>query len=1230
MPMCRVCAAVSEEVKVFCEECGSPLTAVCPSCGAPTTPGKRFCGTCGAALLGSDGSVHAPSPSSVVASGPSGNAPVAERRVCSVLFCDLVGFTPLSELRDPEEIRELLSRYFDVSRTVIGRYGGVVEKFIGDAVMAVWGTPTATEEDAERAVRAALELVDAVAQLGRDAGADDLAARAGVVTGPVAVTVGATGEGMVAGDAVNTAARVQAAAEPGAVLVDEGTLRVAEAAIGFTAAGEHALKGKAELVPLWRATRVMGGSGGSQRIDGLEAGFVGRDAELRLVKELFHACEQRQTPRLVSVTGAAGVGKSRLGWEFRKYIDGLLVTVWWHQGRCLSYGDGVAFWALGEMVRQRLQIADEDSTEVAAERLAAGLQQLVDDPAERAYVGPRLGQLLGVQYGETTSVLGREELFAGWRLFVERLAATGPVVLVVEDLQHADAGLLDFFEHLLDWARDVPIFVLTLARPELEARRAGWVIGRRNSTALTLDPLDDAAMDALLDGLVPGMPTVGKAAIAGRAEGIPLYAVETVRMLIDRDVVQPIDGVYRLVGDVGELSVPATLQSLLAARLDALDRDERRLVADAAVLGGTFPAEALIAVSDQPEPQVRRLLAELVRREVLGVRADPLSPQRGQYGFVQTMFRQVAYDTLSRRERKARHLAVADHLRSTFADQGEEIAEVIATHLLDALHAVPDDSDVPDLRSDAVSMLIRAGERADRTGAPAVATTTYSTAAVLLDETGTPDTDLAAAALRERAGAAANATGDFGTAIERYEVAVETYQRHGHSRAAARAETLTGGALRNQGRLEEARTKISAALSVLEPAPDADTVNALAELATVHAFVGNATEANQVLDTALAQAQALGLPDAVLAGLFSIGGIAQGVANRPAQAAASFREAVLRAEAAGDSAAAARALLNLGDTLATTDPVAAVEANRAAMAHCRRIGARYAMGVAQANLIQALLLTGDWTAAEQVYSSGVSEDGLGDDPFLAFSGALLFAFSGDQARLGAALAVVEKVAGSEDTQDIAAHATALAAAAALDGSHEQALSHARLSLDQAGAVNLRSDAIRWAWPLAADAALALEDTTEADRLLEWLGNHPIGHIPSVLRAERLRISARLLAAQHDLEAGNTFAMAVKAFRDLGSLYHLAKGLLDYAQYLAATGDDQTAEQLAAEAGAIAERLRVQPLIQRARHVAGYSLGQQQPPSQQDDAEPVLAHGGQAFNADGSVALSDSDGRVERR
>jgi class 3 adenylate cyclase len=595
--------------------------------------------------------------------GP-GEQPVAERRVCSVLFCDVVGFTPLSEARDPEAVRELLSEYFAVARTVIGRYGGAVEKFIGDAVMAVWGTPVATEGDAERAVRAALDLVAAVAGLGAEAGVPGLAARAGVVTGEVAVTIGAVAEGMVAGDAVNTAARVQSAAEPGQVLTDGPTQRLAGSAVGFADTGEHALKGKAEPQRLWRATRVLSAVGGVQRVDGLEAPLTGRDAELRTIRELFHAAADRRVPRLVLVSGPAGVGKSRLGWEFEKYIDGLAGTVWWHRGRCLSYGEGVAFWALAEIVRLRLGIGGEDPPEAAAGKLAAGLDRFVPDQAQRAYAGVRLGRLLGIAFaGDGDPALSREELFAGWRLFFERLAAAAPVVLLIEDAQYADTDLLDFLDHLVDWVRDLPMYLLVFGRPELGQARAGFGTGRNRST-LTLDPLDAASMDQLADALVPGMPAAARAKITGQAQGIPLFAVETVRALIDRDIVQPVEGVYRLTGDIGELAVPDSLHALLAARLDALDPGVRRLLADAAVLGGSFPAEALIAISGRDESAVRAALADLIRREVLSVSADPLSPERGSYQFAQQLLRQVAYDTLSRRDRKARHLAVAAHLRA--------------------------------------------------------------------------------------------------------------------------------------------------------------------------------------------------------------------------------------------------------------------------------------------------------------------------------------------------------------------------------------------------------------------------------------------------------------------------------------------------------------------------------------------------------------------------------------
>ena len=738
--------------------------------------------------------------------------------MCSVLFCDVVGFTPLAESRDPEAVRELLSRYFEIARTVIGRYGGVVEKFIGDAVMAVWGTPVAAEGDAERAVRAALDLVAAVAELGAEAGVPGLAARAGVVTGEVAVALGAVGEGMVAGDAVNTAARVQAAADPGTVLVDGPTQRLAGGGVGFADAGERALKGKAEPQRLWRATRVLSGVGGAQRVDGLEAPLVGRDAELRTVKELFHAAAERRVPRLVLVSGPAGVGKSRLGWEFEKYLDGLVEDTWWHRGRCLSYGDGVAFWALAEMVRQRLGIAEEDPGEVAAAKLAEGLDRFVTDPDERAYVGLRLGRLLGVvAAGDSGGALGREELFAGWRVFFERLAAERPVVLLIEDAQYADAGLLDFLDHLIDWSRDLPIFVLVFARPELGQTRPGFGAGRYRTT-LTLDPLDAASMDRLVDALVPGMPPPVRAKVTGQAQGIPLFAVETVRALIDRDIVEPLEGVYRLVGDVGQLAVPDNLHALLAARLDALDPPVRRLVADAAVLGTTFPAEALIAISGQGETVVRAGLAELVRREVLTVSADPLSPEKGSYQFAQNMLRQVAYDTLSRRDRKARHLKVAAHLRSAFPGDGEEVAEVIARHYLDALNAIPNDLDASQIRAQAIEALIRAAERAGRTGAPALAATSYATAADL-GSPGTKEGQPDVGALWERAAAAAVTSANWPAAVDHAGRARDYYLQRDEVRAAARARAIAGQALHWWGRLAEARQQLTAAVETLRASP---------------------------------------------------------------------------------------------------------------------------------------------------------------------------------------------------------------------------------------------------------------------------------------------------------------------------------------------------------------------------------------------------------------------------
>ena len=627
-----------------------------------------------------------------------------------MLFADLVGFTTLSESRDAEEVRELLSEYFETARTLIERYGGTVEKFIGDAVMAAWGTPTATEDDAERAVRAALDLVAAVEVLGHEVGAPELAARAGVMTGETAVTLGAEGEGMVAGDLVNTASRVQSAAEPGTVLVGEATRRASEAAIAYEAAGAHELKGKSEPVELWRALRVISERKGAHRSVGLEAPFVGRDRELRLVKDLFHASADERKAHLVSVTGIAGIGKSRLAWEFSKYIDGLADDVYWHRGRCLAYGEGVTYWALADMIRMRSRIAEDEPPDSALRKLRATLSEHLLDAGERSFVEPRLAQLLGLEEHRATD---KADLFAAWRLFFERLADAFPTVLLFEDLQWADASLLDFVEYLLEWSRSSPLYVVTLARPELAERRPTWGAGHRNFTSLYLEPLSPEAMARLLDGLVPGLAGELQEQILTRAEGVPLYAVETVRMLLDRGLLAQDGAVYRVTGEVVSLEVPETLHGLIAARLDGLPPDERRLLQDGSVLGKTFAQQGLSAVSGiEEEEELGTLLAGLVRKEILSLQTDPRSPEQGQYGFLQDLVRHVAYETLSKRERRARHLAAAEYLERAFPAE-DEIAEVLASHYLSAAEAVADAPDAVAVRDKAAGALLRAAARAE-------------------------------------------------------------------------------------------------------------------------------------------------------------------------------------------------------------------------------------------------------------------------------------------------------------------------------------------------------------------------------------------------------------------------------------------------------------------------------------------------------------------------------------
>jgi class 3 adenylate cyclase len=594
----------------------------------------------------------------------------------TVLFTDLVGFTSFADGRDPERVRSQQQRYFDAASDAVTRHGGTVEKFIGDAVMAVWGTPIAREDDAQRAVRAGLEVVKAVEGLGHE-----LAARAGIVTSQAAVTVGATDQAMVAGDMVNTAARLQASAEPGEVLADHPTVQAASGVIAFEPADERALRGKAAPMGTWRAVRVRA----SRATDVVEPPFVGRDDELRRLKDVLHATGRDRRVRLVSITGPAGVGKSRLVEELAGYARGLAGVTSWHTGRSPSYGEGIAFWALGEMVRRCAGLAEADEPEATRARIEATVREVVADPAEREWIRSALLALLGIAEGSE----GGDSLFPAWRTFFERIAARASAVLVFEDLHWADAGTLEFIEHLLDWSRTQPILVVTVARPDLLDTRPGWG-NRSNATSIMLQRLGHGEMQELLAGLLPGLPQQQIDEVVARSEGMPLYAVEMVRALLADGQIQRVGTVFELTGELGAIPIPASLRSLLAARLDSLAPDDRLLLRHASVVGLSFAADALAAVTGRSESDLAQRLRDLVRRELLEIEVDARSPERGQYRFVQSLIREVAYETLGLRERRARHLAAARHVEAVGSD---EAAGALASHYLAAYRASEEGSE---------------------------------------------------------------------------------------------------------------------------------------------------------------------------------------------------------------------------------------------------------------------------------------------------------------------------------------------------------------------------------------------------------------------------------------------------------------------------------------------------------------------------------------------------------
>jgi class 3 adenylate cyclase/tetratricopeptide (TPR) repeat protein len=1090
----------------------------------------------------------------------------------SVLFADLVGFTTASEARDAEETRELLSRFFETARTIIERYGGTVEKFIGDAVMAVWGTPVAREDDPERAVRAALDLVAAVPELD-----SALRARAGVLTGEAAVTLGAEGQGMVAGDLVNTASRVQAEAESGTVLVGDSTKRASEAAIVFEDAGTHLLKGKTEPLELWEAVRVIGLRGGAARSTGLEPPFVGRDRELRLVKELFHASSEDRRSNLVSVIGIGGIGKSRLAWEFEKYIDGVAERVYWHSGRCLAYGDGVAFWALADMVRGRAGIAVDEETDSAREKLRAALEEHVPEPRERRFIEPRLRHLLGL---EEVTAGDQENLFAAARMFFERLSQRGATVLLFEDVHWADSALLDFIEYLVEWSHDVPLFVITLARPELQDRRPTWGSAQRNFTSIYLDPLSTDSMEVLLTGPVPGLSDELRQRILERAEGVPFYAVETVRMLLDRGILVREGDTYRLAGEVETLEVPETLQALIAARLDGLTTDERRVVQQASVLGRTFTLPALASVSGLGEAELGSLLGSLMRKEVVSLRIDPLSPERGQYAFLQDLVKKVAYDTLSRRERKTLHLAAAEYLRS-LGDE-DEIVEVLAAHYVDAYHATPDDPDADDIRALAREMLVRAGERAASLAANEEAQHAFERAAELSDDA------IEEAELLERAGVVAHSGGRREAAAEHFERSIALFEAAGSTHPAARLNARLAEIMWDRGRMEQGLESMDRSYEVLSrEEPDADLAALAAQIGRFSFFAGKPKTALERVEAALEIAEALALPETFSQAL-NTKGLCLLARGRKNEGLALMRHALDVAIEHDKPSAALRGYYNLTDALCQVDRYEdADECVREGLAYARRVGNRryeiqflgqcyphFALGKWDELLEWTAQLPEDWLPSRQAYNT------------VAGIGVIVLALRAELDEAERLSSSVGEFATSGDAQERSCHRCGTAWLRLAKSDPGGALRDAQVALETRSELGVSMEYVKEAFVVALEAALALDDVRKAEELLDVIDGLPPGHSPQYLQAQSRRFHARIAGSTGAPEAERLFKRATGLFRELAMPFPLAASSLEYAEWLISHGRNGDATALASEAHEVFDRLGARPWLDRAANASG--------------------------------------------
>ena len=953
---CPNCAADNPERARFCMSCGAELSPGCPQCGAENPAGAKFCMECGSTL--SPDAAPAASPT------PSAEAPPEERRQATVLFADLSGYTAAAERMDPEAVKALVDRTLRVLGGEIERFGGSIDKFIGDNVMGVFGAPVAHEDDPERAVRAGLAMQEAMEDANRQSREKfgvGFSLRVGINSGEV--MAGAVGDRYtVMGDAVNVAARLQAAGRPDTVTVGESTYRASREAIAFERLEPLRLKGKEEPVPAWEANGVLAeprrGAGRAQ------TPLIGREEEAGLLMSLVERVGREERPHLVTVIGQAGVGKSRLLRELTTNLSESDDPPTIRRGQCPPYGAGIAYWALAEVLNDEFEIRDTDVPEAAWEKLRTGVTELMRELGDEA-AGERNAALLAIPLGleppeelqpsEDDPQRMREALFSAARAVVEAIARRRPLVLAIDDIHWADEGMLDLIDHLTRWVR-APLLLVCLTRDELLERRPGWGGGRRNATTISLEPLTETETRELVAALMPSSGEGGGDVVpqvAERSGGNPLFAEEMVNRLLEEETVEA-------------EALPRTVQSLLAARLDSLDRLERRLLQSASVVGQTFWEGALATTAAEEGLDLGRTLANLEEKDLLVASTGSRLAGEREYAFKHVLIRDVAYSMLPKSVRCRKHVEVAEFIRERAGERSDGVIGLIAEHFARAAalgsEAGLERDALAELQTRALESLEAAGDAAAALYSNAEAFDRY-TAALEISESLGPGT---VARIGEKQGDVALRMGRVDAAVAVWERCLDHHRAQEDLARVADLHRKIGAALWHKGERRASIDNYQRGIDLLKDgAPCIELVRLYEEAASLYMHTGDnmlaiyASEKALRLAERLDEARAASRAHGIFGRVFGRIGDSEKARENLERSVALARES--------DRSEAVRALLTLGYHLEVSeaDYEGAATAYREALGIAQEVGDLPSQVELHASLGELAVDNADWEAVEE-------------------------------------------------------------------------------------------------------------------------------------------------------------------------------------------------------------------------------------------------------------------------